>query len=67
VISDAAPALTSVKARLTPGAVSAFAINIAGTGLAFLSQLVLARVLVTGKQENCHMKRHHRNNVSKAG
>ncbi len=45
MISDGAPALTSAKARLARGAVSAFIVNMAGTGLAFLSQLVLARVL----------------------
>ena len=41
----AVPAVRSVKARLARGAAHAFLINIFGTGLAFLSQLVLARVL----------------------
>jgi O-antigen/teichoic acid export membrane protein len=35
----------SLKARLARGAAGAFVINIVGTGLAFLSQLVLARAL----------------------
>jgi O-antigen/teichoic acid export membrane protein len=45
VIGEGASALTSAKARLARGAVSAFVVNVAGTGLAFLSQVVLARVL----------------------
>jgi O-antigen/teichoic acid export membrane protein len=45
VIGEGASALTSAKARLARGAVSAFLVNVAGTGLAFLSQVVLARVL----------------------
>ena len=35
----------SLKGRLARGAAGAFVINVAGTGLAFLSQMVLARVL----------------------
>ncbi len=40
-----APVLQRATARLARGAANAFLINIAGTGLAFLSQLLLARVL----------------------
>jgi O-antigen/teichoic acid export membrane protein len=45
VIGEAPPALTTAKARLARGAARAFIVTSAGTGLAFLSQLVLARVL----------------------
>jgi O-antigen/teichoic acid export membrane protein len=46
VISDpGAVALKRAKARLARGASNAFMINAFGTGLAFLSQIVLARVL----------------------
>ncbi|MGH6917731.1 MAG: oligosaccharide flippase family protein [Geminicoccaceae bacterium] len=46
MIRDAgAPALSSAKARLARGASSAFIVNTLATGLAFLSQIVLARAL----------------------
>jgi O-antigen/teichoic acid export membrane protein len=41
----ALPSVSSLKARLARGAANAFLINALGTGMAFLSQLLLARVL----------------------
>jgi O-antigen/teichoic acid export membrane protein len=49
VISNTgAPALKRVKSHLARGASSAFIINATGSGLAFLGQIVLARVLGVG-------------------
>ncbi len=44
-VSPKSEAPKSLKARLARGAIGAFAINIGATGLAFLAQVVLARVL----------------------
>jgi O-antigen/teichoic acid export membrane protein len=44
-VSPTSEASKTLKARLARGAAGAFVINVGGTGLAFLSQLVLARVL----------------------